>query len=172
MNLKEARRLKSKAIAIVKEYKTDDALQWFMNSHSDNFVKLDVKSPTGEKNEQKINKGICFESDGNQYELYYMNGKSLWTPDGSDGGGYGDFCLFFNGELVLITTYEEVGEWRSRNIRWRDIDIKILKLDDWVERIPEIKEKEEKLINNKKRKLEIESEKKALEGNFHLVKYE
>lgn len=174
MDKVSATELKVKAIEILIKYRTTDMLQWLMDQNLSDFVDLNVHSQKGTKDERKIDKSICFENSGNRYELFYLDGGSFYTPDG--GAFQGKFCLYYNDELVIQTSYaKEYGEWETiTKILWYDFNVDILKLSDYVEDIPKIAVNESRLISSKK--IQLQEEKDCIEAekinkNIDLGKY-
>jgi len=185
MNIDEAIELRKKALSILREHLTTEALQWLMDRTPWDSKTLGISVhesndlPEQKKDGKQISKSICFEREGNKYELYFFEFHQLTQ----------DFCLYFNGELVLQTTYSIVQEEsyglpeepekiiNFNEYLYRDryfTNVELLKLSDWVEEIPkfveilknrmETKEKEEKIDNENQ---EAEKTKKQFDlGKF------
>jgi hypothetical protein len=81
MNTDEANSLKKNAINILKQSGSCQALQWLIDQRlPKSFITLDVESPEGERNEKKIDRSICFTTEDNRYELFYVGGHSGIVP--------------------------------------------------------------------------------------------
>ena len=179
MDLDDAKKLRSKAQQILKQFETIEALQWLMDQGKTSWVGLDFNhSAPSRDGIEKIDKGISFTHNQNLYHLIYANGRSFYVPNGD--AFKGDFFLYFNNNLVLKTDYD-----KSTNHDYYDefappVKPKItssfesIKLDDWVEDLPKIVQVE-KLKQQEKQQLKLEERNKAFSkresDNIDLGKY-
>jgi hypothetical protein len=178
MDIEEAKAKKRKAIGILNENETDISLQWLMDEKIVNFIQLTVEENTGKYEDSVIDLSRCFLCNEKKYELYYLDGRSFFTPD---GGGYGGkFKLIYNRELVFETRYFKEyadNEWEGSKleISFHDFSVEMIKLKQWVEEIPKLVKIEKFLIEQ--RLLEIQQEKEKEEAieineNIDLGDYE
>ena len=130
----------------------------------------------GKKDNKFILFGFTFKKRKKHYELYVLNPRDVNTPD--ETVSIGDFCLYFNGELVLKAYYHcDEGYWDEddRNPIFSGYSpFKLCKLDDWVEEIPRMARSLKRKISAFEKNYEaqrLEEEKFELEKNFNFGKY-
>ena len=174
-SVKEAFRLKKKAIAVIEEKGVYDSINWIVNQRkfgkSDQIENISDKSAKHFDNCQKY---FGFTYKSRQYELFFENEHSSML----DGDSYyGDVRLVFDGQVVFKTSYsKESDDWRSYySLVTSDQAIEVLRLDDWVEELSAIVSVEKEAAAMIKRKLKKEKrskEAKKIEGNFDLGKYQ
>ena len=182
MDIKEAQEIKNKALSILRKFSTVSALQWIMDQSVNKWVNLKVDTIKKKDGIKTIDKGICFGSGVNKYELFFANGHSFYTPGG--GAYMGDFLLFFNDDLVFETTYDKSSDYddydefsypKKPEILASESFVKLIKLGDWVEEIPQISDFEKVKIaelEEIKKKEKEKSEAEVIQKNFDLGKYE
>jgi hypothetical protein len=171
---------KNKALAILKEHLTRSALQWLIKQeHPNAFYTLDVTCPKGKKDNRKIYKSTCFTYENDTYELYYVD--ETFLSNEYVNADYCTFILYFNNELVLEIMCSEkdvTDHFQIDNqlvINWSAINLKFVKLSEWVESIPKIVALEWK---ERSRQVKIQKKKddekiaKDIENNINLGNYE
>ena len=179
MDFDDAQKLKNKALQILEQFETVEAIQWLMDQRKSSWVGLDVDHSVPSKDGiEKIDKGISFTHNQNSYQLIYANGRSFYTPSG--GAFMGDFFLYFNNSLVLKTDYDKSRDYDNYDEFAPPVKPKIagvfesIKLDDWVEDLPKIVQVE-KLKQQERQELKREEQKKAsakkIINNIDLGKY-
>jgi len=175
MKSEEAKQLKSKAIKILGDYKTKDAIAWLADKYPRSLKSINATAPTKDKDGKPIEKGLCFSDGNHKYELLCLEASTTYFPDGESLRG-GNFKFYYDDQLVLATTYSiNQNEWTSElEINWYDFSIEVLKLSDWVENLPTLVEEEKAALETAEAKTLKEQEKaeaQNIQKNVDLGKY-
>ena len=187
---KSSKKIVEKAKQTLKKFNTKSSLEWLLNECSYEFTapafnKLKIEMPIEKQRTTK-----CFEFEGNAYELFCFNQRTVQTPD--DCFFTGNFHFYFNGEIAIETSYQLWEDKYDQSFISLDLnppevvklfngeyskigDMKKLKLDTWVEKLPIIVEIEKDSILRLKEEnyLELELDvDKNISNNFDINKYD
>ncbi len=176
-DMDDAKALLKKAINILSQKGTPNALQWLMDNSFGLSSDVQMDNSKSEKNFKDCQNVRRFTFRSNFYELIYEKGHSFYTPSG--GAFMGDFRMMFNNELVLKTIYDKVSpkdEWSFSyyKILFNDSSLETLKMMQWVDDLPEMVELEKRLKEEKEQERKHKDEvKKAnqIKKNIDLGDY-
>lgn len=151
-------------IKVLERYGTKEAIEWLVdgkNSHGFSFglFSPNIHKINSERDIKNVADSMCFSFEGDNYEIYFVEENTFSDKRGA-------LKIFFNGELVLDTEYEIVlNNWGSRiELRYRlphqyesDSSIftlsgstKVLKLREWIGKLPRAVNAEKVAIGAKK----------------------
>ena len=178
MEIDEAKAKKNKSISILEGKGVTSSLQWLMDEGIRNFIQLNVEEPSGQYDDEQIDRSRCFTYNDNKYELYFLGGHSFYTPDGNAYSGM--FKLIFNDEPVLETSYSKERPddgWGgvTLKINFYEFSVKKILLKQWIEETPELVRNEKSLIEKKsleKQQHKDKEEAVEINGNIDLGDYD
>ena len=179
MDIKKVRKIQTEAILVLRKFETIDALQWLIEATSYGNPCVSVKKRLGEIEGKQIEKHINFESDGDKFDLYLAEKRTFFVGDdyATIGAFKGTFLFFYNGKTVIETSFSEKSDEYGSDIKidWNPISLKLIKLSDWVEKIPKIVKTQRKTIREiqaQKRREAERAEIVKISDNFDLGKYQ
>ncbi len=171
----EAFELRKKAIEIIKERGVYESINWIAGQRALGLSEqVRAVSQKSEWDFENCLQYYAFEFNNHKYELFYEDGPTFYTPDGSKY--WGDVRLLFNYELVFKLKYEKGYSEYGGQFMLISIEevVEVLRLGDWVNEITTLTniEKEAAEADRKQKKAE-ENAKEAdkIRKNFDLGKF-